>query len=428
MNTVEVKICVVGLGYVGLPLAVEFAKTKVAPVIGFDINQEKIALLRSGIDPTHEVGDEAVKQAKIEYTDDPTAIKKANFIIVAVPTPITDDNQPDLSLVESASQLVGENILAGTTIVFESTVYPGVTEEICVPIIQRASGLVTGRDFKVGYSPERVNPGDREHTINRIIKVVSGQDAETLDLVAATYQLVCQAGVHRAPSIKTAEAAKVIENIQRDLNIALMNELSQIFSRLGIDTKAVLDAASTKWNFHRYHPGLVGGHCIGVDPYYLTFKAQQLGYEPKVILAGRGINDSMARTVAKQVISALSEPKQSRVLVLGLTFKENVNDYRNSKAKDVIDELRSAGVEVIASDPLADDGQVEALFGVANTAVDVATDLDGIIYLVPHQQFATLTLAELKKKCRNSKPVLFDLRWQFAPKDAHHHGFVYLTL
>ena len=427
MKLSEVKICVVGLGYVGLPLAVAFAKTGLAPVIGFNNTEEKIKKLLAGIDPTNEVGDEAVKKAKIIYTTDPAKIKEANFIIVAVPTPIDDNNQPDLSMVESASAIVGQNLSAGSTIVYESTVYPGVTEEICLPILEKESGLAGGRDFKIGYSPERINPGDHEHGVAKVIKVVSGQDAQTLDLVASVYGLVCKAGVHRAPTIKPAEAAKVIENIQRDLNIALMNELALIFEKLNIDTQAVVEAASTKWNFHRYHPGLVGGHCIGVDPYYLTYRAQQLGYKPEIILAGRHLNDSMARLLAERVIAVLPKPKGAKALVLGLTFKENINDFRNSKSKDVIKTLQKAGLEVMAMDPMAQDGELEKLFGIKNSTWEEVNNLDAVVYIVPHKKFADISLAKLKGKC-GSNPVLFDLRRVYSRLEAEKLGFKYLTL
>lgn len=427
MDISDIKIAVVGLGYVGLPLAVEFAKTDLVPIIGFDINSEKVKKLQSGIDPTCEVGDETVKKAKIDYTDDAPKLQPANFIIVAVPTPINDDKTPDLSLVESASKIVGQNLSRGAVVVYESTVYPGVTEDICLPILEKESGLRGGIDFKIGYSPERVNPGDKEHTLDKIVKVVSGQDKETLEIVAAVYSLVCKAGIHQAPNIKTAEAAKVIENIQRDLNIALINELSLIFEKLEIETKEVLKAAATKWNFHPYYPGLVGGHCIGVDPYYLTFRAQQLGYQPEVILAGRHLNDLMTEMVAKKVIANLENPTGAKILVLGLTFKENVNDFRNSKAKDIIKTLQAIGGEVFGNDSLAEPGQVEKIFGVKNLSLKAAKDLDAIIYLVPHREFQKLTLADLKNKCKE-KAVLFDLRWQFDKNEAEKLGFRYLTL
>ena len=383
MNSNKVKICLVGLGYVGLPLAIEFSKVENLKVIGFDISQEKIEKLKAGIDPTGEVGDEVIKKSQIEFTNDPKKISQANFIIIAVPTPIYEQtNQPDLSLVESASKIVGQNLSAGSAVVYESTVYPGVTEEICLPILEKESGLKNGVDFKIGYSPERINPGDKQHTIDKIIKVVSGQDQEMLEKVAGVYGLVCKAGVYRAPNIKTAEAAKVIENIQRDLNIALMNELALIFEKLDINTQAVIEAAATKWNFHKYLPGLVGGHCIGVDPYYLTYRAEQLGYEPKVILAGRTLNDSMAGIVAKKVLANLTNPVSPRILVLGLTFKENVNDFRNSKVKDVIATLKQSGATVFAADPFAVNGEMEKIFGLEKSTEKDWQNLDAILFLI----------------------------------------------
>lgn len=421
------KICVIGLGYVGLPLAVEFSKTELAPVIGFDVAKEKIGKLKSGIDPTLEVGNEVVAKAKIEYTDDPTRIKEANFIIVAVPTPVDNNNVPDLSLVEGASKIVGQNLQKGAIVVYESTVYPGVTEEICLPILEQESKLTGGIDFKIGYSPERVNPGDKEHTIDKIIKVVSGQDQESLEKIAQVYNLVCRAGVHRAPNIKTAEAAKVIENIQRDLNIALINELSLIFERLNIETKDVLAAAGTKWNFHKYRPGLVGGHCIGVDPYYLTFRAQQLGYQPEVILAGRNLNDSMAEIVGKRVLNKLSNPAQSKILVMGLTFKENINDLRNSKSKNVIKTLQAGGTKVLIHDPMVENSDVKKIFGLENSSWEEVGDLDGIVCLTAHNQFKVLLLQDLQSKCKPGA-ILFDLKWLYNKKEAENLGFNYLTL
>ena len=432
MNLKETKICVVGLGYVGLPLAVEFAKTSLAPVIGFDINQEKVTKLQNGIDPTQEVGNQVVKKAKIEYTADPSRIKEANFIIVAVPTPIKEAARPgqlpspDLSLVESASHLVGQNLAAGSIVVYESTVYPGVTRDICLPILEKESGLKGGADFKIGYSPERVNPGDKEHTIGRVVKIVSGQDAESLEKIAAVYGLICQAGVHQAPTIEVAEAAKVIENIQRDLNIALVNELALIFDKLSIDTQAVLAAAGTKWNFHRYHPGLVGGHCIGVDPSYLIYKSIQAGYEPSYMIAGRNLNESMASFVAQKVISNLAV-KSGKVLVLGMTFKENVNDFRNSKSFEVAEQLKQAGCQVFINDPMAEVGYLEKNFGWTNSPIENLTGLDAIVYLVPHQKYSHLGLNDLKTRCSDS-PVLFDLRRIYDKVESEKFGFKYLTL
>lgn len=418
------KIGVVGLGYVGLPLAVCLSRT--FPVVGFDRNAKKVELLRQGIDPNAELTSAELGRSRVEYSNNPAILKSCNFVIVAVPTPITEDKKPDLGPVESAAKLVAENLSPGTIVVFESTVYPGVTGEICVPIIEKESGLKCGSDWKIGYSPERVNPGDKEHTIDKIVKVVSGMDSETLEAVAEVYGSFTK--VHRAPNIKTAEAAKVIENIQRDLNIALMNELSLIFEKLGIKMKDVLAAASTKWNFHTYRPGLVGGHCIGVDPYYLTFRAQELGYEPQVILAGRHLNDTMPLLVARRVISALKEKgiDRPRIHVLGLTFKENVKDPRNSKAKDVVDELKRLDGEVSAWDPLLDDETVEKEFGIANTPLDDVSEFNALMILEPHRQFSELKLDELAR--RMPEGVIFDLTGMFNQQEAEKLGLIYLTL
>ncbi|NOQ51765.1 MAG: nucleotide sugar dehydrogenase, partial [Desulfuromonadaceae bacterium] len=349
------RIAVVGLGYVGLPLAAAFGKK--VDVIGFDIHAEKVKQLEAGYDATGELTSEDLANTHINYTTDPARLKTADFIIVTVPTPIDENNNPDLTPLEMASQTIGQNLKKGAIIVYESTVYPGVTEDICVPILEQASGGKCGGDFKVGYSPERINPGDKVHTVDKIIKVVSGQDEETLETVAQVYELVVMAGVHRASSIKVAEAAKVIENTQRDLNIALINELALIFNKLDIPTQDVLAAAGTKWNFLKFTPGLVGGHCIGVDPYYLTHKAEQIGYLPQVILAGRRINDGMGKYIAentvKQMIKSGKVIKGSRVLVFGLTFKEDVPDIRNTKVVDIVKELNDYGIEVLIHDPLA---------------------------------------------------------------------------
>ena len=386
----DTVIAVVGLGYVGLPLAVEFGKR--FPTIGFDLSERKVAAYKTFVDPTGEVSTEELRAAsKLSVTTDPSRIREADFIIVAVPTPIDAAHQPDFAPLLGASETVGRNLRRGATIVFESTVYPGATEEVCVPVIEKHSGMKWRRDFFVGYSPERINPGDREHSLTRITKVVSGDTAETLERVAGIYGAVVTAGVHRASSIKVAEAAKVIENTQRDLNIALMNELSLIFHRIGIDTLDVLHAAGTKWNFLPFRPGLVGGHCIGVDPYYLTFKAEKLGYHPQVILAGRRINDGMGKYVAeqtvKQMIRAGFPVKGSHVNVLGLTFKENCPDLRNSKVIDVIRELESYGVTVHVHDPVAlpDDARHE--YGVELVAWERLPKAGAIVAAVAHDEF-----------------------------------------
>ncbi|MDZ7586837.1 MAG: nucleotide sugar dehydrogenase, partial [Patescibacteria group bacterium] len=350
----KLNLAVVGLGYVGLPLAIEFAKTGVK-VIGFDINTKRITELNKGIDSSGEIENEEIQETNIDYTSEPQKLKKTNFIIMALPTPVNQANQPDLSLVENASRLVGQNLSKNATVIYESTVYPGVTEDICVPIIEKESGLKCGRDWFIGYSPERVNPGDKEHTISKIVKIVSGMDKKTLKKIAEVYGAICKDGVHLAPSIKIAEAAKVFENIQRDVNIALMNELSLICHRLNINTQDVLEAAGTKWNFLKFRPGLVGGHCVGVDPYYLAYKAEELGYHPQVILAGRRINNYMAEFVALETIEGLIEAgkavRGAKVLIMGLTFKENIRDMRNSKITVVINKLKELGVKVIGFDP-----------------------------------------------------------------------------
>jgi UDP-N-acetyl-D-galactosamine dehydrogenase len=388
--TSTTTIAVVGLGYVGLPLAVEFGKRY--PTIGFDLSQAKIAAYREGFDPTGEVSRAALAAATgLEVSSDPTALKRANFIVVAVPTPIDDAHQPDFSPLLGASESVGKNLQRGAIVVFESTVYPGATEEICVPVIERHSGMKWKRDFFVGYSPERINPGDREHTLTRITKVVSGDTPQTLDRVATIYGSVVAAGVHRASSIKVAEAAKVIENTQRDLNIALMNELALIFHKIGIDTTDVLEAAGTKWNFLPFRPGLVGGHCIGVDPYYLTHKADKLGYHPQVILAGRRINDGMGKYVAeqtvKQMIQAGFPVKNAKINVLGLTFKENCPDLRNSRVIDVIRELQSYGAAVHVHDPVANADEAMHEYGVRLTPWEQLPKAHALVAAVAHREY-----------------------------------------
>ena len=352
------KLSLVGLGYVGMPIAVAFAKK--IDVVGYDLNAKKIELYKSGIDPTNEVGNDAIKTTKVEFTADASKLREAKFHIVAVPTPVNADHTPDLTPVEGASEILGKNLTKGSVVVFESTVYPGVTEDVCVPILERESGLKCGVDFKIGYSPERINPGDKVHRLETITKIVSGMDEETLDTVAKVYELVVEAGVYKASSIKVAEAAKVIENSQRDINIAFMNELSIIFNKMGIDTLSVLKAAGTKWNFLNFRPGLVGGHCIGVDPYYLTYKAEMLGYHSQIILSGRRINDDMGKYVAescvKNLIKADKTVKNAKVAILGFTFKENCPDTRNTKIIDIVNELKEYGISPVITDPVADAG------------------------------------------------------------------------
>ena len=393
----EEKISLVGLGYVGMPIAVAFARK--VKVVGFDLNEAKINLYKSGIDPTREVGDEVIKETTVEFTADPAKLKEAKFHIVAVPTPVNDDHTPDLTPVEGASRLLGQNLTKGSIVVFESTVYPGVTEDICVPILEKESGLKCGVDFKIGYSPERINPGDKVHRLETITKIVSGMDEETLDEVAKVYELVVEAGVHRAESIKVAEAAKVIENSQRDINIAFMNELSIIFNKMGIDTKAVLEAAGTKWNFLKFFPGLVGGHCIGVDPYYLTYKAEQLGYHSQIILSGRRINDDMgkyvAESVVKNIIKADLSVRNAKVAILGFTFKENCPDTRNTKIVDIYNELGEYGITPIVVDETADAEEAKHLYGIEFGTMADIKNMDAVIIAVAHDEFLKLTKEEI---------------------------------
>ena len=407
------SIAVVGLGYVGLPIAVAFGKQ--GPVVGFDINKAKIAELRRGVDRTGEVSSADLKASQVQYTWEPAELKAADFIIVAVPTPINEALQPDFTALQKSSELIGSNLAPGTIVVYESTVYPGATEEVCLPILEKMSGMKAGVDFKIGYSPERINPGDKEHTLEKIIKVVSAQDAESLEIVAKTYETVVKAGIHRASSIKVAEAAKVIENTQRDLNIALMNELALIFHRLGIDTKSVLEAAGTKWNFLKFSPGLVGGHCIGVDPYYLTAKAESVGYHPQVILSGRRINNGMGKFVAEQTMKLLSQlPRpvnELKVAVLGLTFKENVPDLRNSKVPDIINELREYGVQVVVHDPIAESEEAVHEYGIKLVDLKQIKDVDGVILAVAHRSFLEMGMSELLKPLRDQNSgVLIDVK------------------
>ena len=419
-------ISVIGLGYVGLPIAVAFAKK--ATVIGFDINNDKITTYKNGVDPTKEVGDELLQKSTMQFTSNPADIKKALFHIVAVPTPVRPDNTPDLSPLESATKLLGQNLSPGSVAVFESTVYPGVTEEICIPILQKESGLVCGKDFWVGYSPERINPGDKVYRLETIVKVVSGMDDETLELVAQVYELVVDAGVYRASSIKVAEAAKVIENSQRDLNIAFMNELAMLFKRMDIDTIEVLKAAGTKWNFLKFVPGLVGGHCIGVDPYYLTYRAQQLGYHPRIILAGRHINDGMGRFVVestvKQLIKMGKNVSGSKVAVLGFTFKENCPDTRNTRVIDIIDELNEYGISPQICDPVANKDEAIEHYAMEFTPVDKLNGLDCIITAVAHNDFIDLNL----DKFLIPGGLVVDVKGLYDANTIIHKGYNYWRL
>ncbi len=389
------KLAVIGLGYVGLPIALEFARK--LSVIGFDISEERIKLMKQGIDPSQEIDKESFSDCDILFTSDIEALRQADFYIVAVPTPVDDHKIPDLISLQKASETIGKVIKKGNYVVFESTVYPGCTEEECLPIIEKLSGLKNCIDFKIGYSPERINPGDKDHSLPNIIKVVSGCDEESLNVIAKVYELVVDAGVHKTSSIKVAEAAKVIENTQRDLNIALMNELSVIFDKMGINTYEVLEAAGTKWNFLKFQPGLVGGHCIGVDPYYLTYKSRKLGYHSKVILAGRVINDAMAAYIAKKVLRHIilntGNIKDAKVLVMGATFKENVTDIRNSKVSDVVKELLSYSLKVHVTDPHANSEQLKHEYGFGLTE-NPDTDYDAVIITVPHKAYKKITDAE----------------------------------
>nr|WP_036698084.1 nucleotide sugar dehydrogenase [Paenibacillus taiwanensis] len=424
----ETSIAVVGLGYVGLPLAVALSKR--ANVIGFDNSTPKIERYKNGYDPTHEVGNDHIRKCTVEFTSNPEDIARAAFVIIAVPTPVDRHHKPDLSAITGASRAVGRYMGKGSIVVYESTVYPGVTEEVCVPILEQESGMKCGVDFKVGYSPERINPGDRVHRLESIVKIVSGMDAESLDIVAGVYELIITAGVYRASSIKVAEAAKVIENAQRDINIAFMNELSIIFNRLGIDTLDVLETAGTKWNFLHFRPGLVGGHCIGVDPYYLTYKAEEIGYHPEVIPAGRRINDNMGKYVAESVVKQMIRDdcpiKGAKVLLMGVTFKENVPDVRNSKVADIVRELQEYGILIYAVDPLADSDEIQEEYG-----FELAQDIppvDAIIVAVNHQEYVDAPLEQLRGKYADNRNVLVDVKGIYDRNEAEAMGFKYWRL
>ncbi len=426
------KLSLVGLGYVGMPIAVAFARK--IKVVGFDLNAAKIDLYKSGVDPTNEVGDDVIKNTTVEFTADPSKLREAKFHIVAVPTPVNDDHTPDLTPVEGASRILGQNLTKGSIVVFESTVYPGVTEDICVPILEKESGLKCGVDFKIGYSPERINPGDKVHRLETITKIVSGMDEETLNEVAHIYELVVEAGVYRAESIKVAEAAKVIENSQRDINIAFMNELSIIFNKMGIDTKSVLSAAGTKWNFLKFQPGLVGGHCIGVDPYYLTYKAEQLGYHSQIILSGRRINDDMGKYVAENLVKNLIKAdipvKSAKVAILGFTFKENCPDTRNTKVIDIYKELQEYGITPMVVDPAADAAEAKRLYGITFNTMEDIKEMDAVIIAVSHKQFLTLDkekISSLYSKA-HAKKVLVDIKGIFDRKEYSTEDYIYWRL
>lgn len=428
----EEKLSLVGLGYVGLPIAVAFSKK--VDVIGFDINDKKIQTYIGGKDPTKEVGDEAIQKCNVDFTSDEIRLREARFHIVAVPTPVRPDKVPDLSPVIGASKVLGRNLTKGSVVVYESTVYPGVTEDICVPILEKESGLKCGVDFKIGYSPERINPGDKNHRLENIVKIVSGMDDETLETVADVYSLVIEAGVYRAESIKVAEAAKVIENSQRDINIAFVNELSMIFSRMGIDTKAVLRAAGTKWNFLSFEPGLVGGHCIGVDPYYLTYKAEQIGYHSRIILAGRRINDGMGAYVAqelvKKMIHADVKVKDAAVLVLGLTFKGNCPDTRNTKVIDILNELGSYEIHTSVYDPVADKAEAKREYGIDLVSKAELKDFDAVLVAVDHDDFKEYSVEDIKAMYsdKNENKILFDVKGIYDKDEFEKAGFNYWRL
>ncbi len=424
------KISLIGLGYVGMPIAVAFSKK--LQVIGFDVNEEKIEIYKSGVDPTKEMGDEEIKKCTVEFTADEKKLQQAKFHIVAVPTPVKADHTPDLSPVERASRVLGRNLSKGSIVVYESTVYPGVTEEVCIPILEKMSGLKCGIDFKIGYSPERINPGDKVHRLETITKIVSGMDQETLDEIANIYQLVVEVGVYKAESIKVAEAAKVIENSQRDINIAFMNELSIIFNKMGIDTKSVLEAAGTKWNFLNFRPGLVGGHCIGVDPYYLTYKAEQLGYHSQIILSGRRINDDMGKYVAENLVKSLIKKdknvKSAQVVILGFTFKENCPDTRNTKVIDIVNELREYGIIPKIVDPQADADEAQKLYGIQFQDIATIQNMDAVILAVAHKEFEALTVDKINSFYKDDVKIILDIKGLLERKEYEKAGYTYWRL
>lgn len=430
----EEKLALVGLGYVGMPIAVAFAK-KGLNVIGFDLNESKINLYKQGIDPTKEVGNEVIKQTKVEFTADESKLQEAKFIVVAVPTPVNTDHTPDLSPVIGASEIVGRNLQPGSIVVYESTVYPGCTEDVCIPILEKESGLKCGSDFKIGYSPERINPGDKVHRLENIHKIVSGCDEEALKEIKNVYDIVIEVGTHPVSNMRTAEAVKVVENSQRDINIAFMNELAMVFDRMDIDTNEVVDGMNTKWNALGFRPGLVGGHCIGVDPYYFTYQAEKLGYHSQIILNGRIVNDHMGAYVAdaavKQMIAAGQAPKRSKVVILGLTFKENCPDTRNSKVDDIIKELNTYDITPIVVDPWASERDAMCEYGVTLTNLEEVKDADCVIVAVAHNEFKALNLADIKalfKKSDDNEKVLIDVKGLYSVADLKASGMRFWRL
>lgn len=430
----EERLSLVGLGYVGMPIAVAFANKGIG-VIGFDLNKAKIDLYKSGVDPTNEVGNDTIKNSAVYFTSDEKDLQKAKFHIVAVPTPVNTDHTPDLTPVIGASEIVGRNLVKGSYVVFESTVYPGCTEDVCIPILERESGLKYGVDFKVGYSPERINPGDKIHRLENIVKIVSGCDEEALRTIKAVYDIVIEVGTYPVSNLRTAEAIKVVENSQRDINIAFMNELAMVFDRMGIDTNEVVDGMNTKWNALGFRPGLVGGHCIGVDPYYFTYQAEKLGYHSQIILNGRIVNDGMGKFVAeaaiKNMISVGQAPKHSKVVILGLTFKENCPDTRNSKVSDIIKTLNTYGIEPLVVDPWASERDAMHEYGVTLTKLEEITDADCVIVAVAHNEFKALPLEKIKmlfKVCDDSEKVLIDVKGLYKVSELEKSGMKYWRL
>lgn len=430
----EEKLSLVGLGYVGMPIAVAFAK-KGINVIGYDLNKEKIDLYKSGVDPTREVGNEVIKNTTVEFTADEKKLREAKFHIVAVPTPVNTDHTPDLTPVIGASEILGRNLTKGSIVVYESTVYPGCTEDVCIPILEKQSGLKCGVDFKVGYSPERINPGDKVHRLENIHKIVSGMDEESLEEIKNIYDIVIEVGTYPVSNIRTAEAVKVVENSQRDINIAFMNELAMVFDRMNIDTNEVVDGMNTKWNALGFRPGLVGGHCIGVDPYYFTYEAEKLGYHSQIILNGRIVNDSMGKYIAdatiKEMIKVGQAPKKSKVVILGLTFKENCPDTRNSKVDDIIKRLNEYGIQPIVVDPWASERDAMREYGVELTPLHEVKDADCVIVAVAHNEFKALRLDDIKKLYRvsaDSEKVLIDVKGIYSVKDLKNSGMDYWRL